>query len=145
MTNLGKGAGLSVEGLGVTIKAMKELGASRQVLTEPGYQASMILIAAARPLIPVKTGTLASTVRPRRTQYGASVQAGGKMAPYANPIHWGWKVVSSSHRGTLRPGTYRGIKPQPFFSEALGYTQEEILRNYERLMRETIDKLPGAK
>lgn len=145
MTNLVKGTGVSVEGLGLTIKAMKELGASKEVLTEPGYQASMILIAAARPLIPVKTGALASTVRPRRTQYGASVQAGGKRVPYANPIHWGWLVVSSSHRGTLKPGTYRGIKPQPFFSEALGYTQDEILANYEKLMRQTIDNLPGAK
>jgi hypothetical protein len=145
MTNLVKGTGVSVEGLGLTIKAMKELGASKEVLTEPGYQASIILIRAARPLIPVKTGALASTVRPRRTQYGASVQAGGKRVPYANPIHWGWLVVSSAHRGTLKPGTYRGIKPQPFFSEALGYTQEEILANYEKLMRQTIDNLPGAK
>jgi hypothetical protein len=145
MTNLAKGSGVSVEGLGVTIKAMKELGASREVLTEPGYQASLILIAAARPLIPVKTGTLASTARPKRTQYGASVMAGGAKAPYANPIHWGWAVVSTSHRGSLKPGTYRGIKPQPFFTDALGYTQDEILENYERLMRKAIDNLPGDK
>lgn len=145
MSNLAKGEMVAVEGLSLTIKAMKELGASRQVLTEPGYQAAQILIAAARPLIPVKTGALASTARPRRTQYGASVQAGGKRAPYANPIHWGWAVVSTSHRGTLKPGTYRGIKPQPFFTEALGYTQDEILNNYERLMRQAIDNLPGDK
>lgn len=145
MSNLAKGEMVSVEGLGTTIKAMKELGASREVLTEPGYQAAMILINAARPLIPVKTGTLASTARPRRTQYGASVQAGGTRAPYANPIHWGWAVVSHAHRGTLLPGTYRGIKPQPFFTEALGYTQQEILENYEKLMRDAIDKLPGSK
>jgi hypothetical protein len=145
MTNLAKGAGVSVEGLGVTIKAMQELGATKEVLTEPGYQASLMLIAAARPLIPVKTGTLDSTVRPKRTQYGASVQAGGKRAPYANPVHWGWAVVSTAHKGVLKPGTYRGIKPQPFFHEALGYTQNEILENYEKLMRQAIDNLPGAK
>lgn len=145
MTSLAKGAMVSVEGLGTTIKAMKELGASREVLTEPGYQAALILIKAAKPLIPVRTGILKSTARPKRTQYGASVQAGGKSAPYANPIHWGWAVVSHAHKGTLKPGTYRGIKPQPFFHDALGYTQEEILNNYENLMRKAIDNLPGDK
>jgi hypothetical protein len=124
---------------------MKELGASRTVLTEPGYQAALILIRSAKSLVPVKTGALQASMRPRRIERGGSVQAGGKRVPYANPIHWGWKVVSTAHRGTLKPGTYRGIKPQPFFSEALGYTKQEILNNYERLMRQTIDNLPGAK
>jgi len=137
--------GIKVENLTTTIKAMKELGASREVLTEPGYQAALILIRQARSLVPVKTGALAGSMRPRRIQSGGSVQAGGRRVPYANPIHWGWKVVSTSHRGTLKPGTFRGIRPQPFFSEALGYSQQEILDNYERLMRQTIDNLPGAK
>ena len=137
--------GITVENLNTTIRAMKELGASREVLTEPGYQGALILIRQAKSLVPVKTGALQSSMRPRRIERGGSVQAGGKRVPYANPIHWGWKVVSSAHRGTLRPGTYRGIRPQPFFSEALGYTKQEILQNYERLMRQTIDNLPGAK
>lgn len=137
--------GISVENLSLTIKAMKELGASREVITEPGYQAGLILIRRAKSLVPVKTGALSASMRPRRIQSGGSVQAGSKRVPYANPIHWGWKVVSTSHRGTLKPGTFRGIRPQPFFSEALGYTKQEILNNYERLMRQTIDNLPGAK
>jgi hypothetical protein len=145
MANLAKGSGVYVEGLSTTVKAMQELGASREVLTEPGYQAAMILIRAAKPLVPVKSGVLVSTLRPRRIQAGASVQAGGKRAPYANPIHWGWAVVSHAHKGTLKPGTYRGIMPQPFFSEALSYTKEEILNNYEALMRKAIDNLPGDK
>jgi hypothetical protein len=136
--------GIKVENLTTTIKAMKELGASREVLTEPGYQAALILIRQAKSLVPVKTGALSASMRPRRIQSGGSVQAGGKRVPYANPIHWGWKVVSTAHRGKLKPGTFRGIKPQPFFSEALGYSQQEILDNYERLMRQTIDNLPGA-
>ncbi len=137
--------GISVENLSLTVKAMKELGASREVLTEPGYQGALILIRQAKSLVPVKTGALSASMRPRRIQRGGSVQAGGKRVPYANPIHWGWLVVSNAHRGKLKPGTYRGIKPQPFFSEALGYTRDEILQNYERLMQQTIDNLPGAK
>ena len=157
MTNLVKGTGVSVEGLSVTLKAMRELGADNKTLSEPGYQASLILIRAALPLVPVKTGALKSTVRPKRTVRGASVQAGNDRVPYANPIHWGWAIVGANHKGTLRigaggtkrgtlkVGSFRNIKPQPFFSEALGYTQEEILQNYERLMKEAIDNLPGAK
>lgn len=137
--------GISVEGLNTTVRAMKELGASRAVLTEPGYQAALILIQASRSLVPVLTGALSASMKPRRIERGGSVQAGGKAVPYANPIHWGWKVVSTAHRGKLKPGQYRGIKPSPFFSEALGYTKQEILDNYERLMRQTIDNLPGAK
>ena len=137
--------GISVEGLNTTIKAMKQLGASREVITNPGYRAAEILIRAALPLVPVKTGALKASVRPRRIQNGASVQAGKKAVPYANPVHWGWAVVSYKHKGTLKPGTYRGILPNPFFSEALGYTKHEILENYEKLMREAIDNLPGAK
>jgi hypothetical protein len=136
--------GISVEGLALTNKAMKELGASREVITNPGYRAAEILIRAALPLVPVKTGALKSSVRPRRTTLGASVQAGKQAVPYANPIHWGWAVVSTRHKGKLKPGTYRGIPPQPFFSEALGYTKEEIFNTYEKLMREAIDNLPGA-
>jgi hypothetical protein len=136
--------GIYVEGLALTNKAMKELGASREVITNPGYRAAEILIRAALPLVPVKTGALKSSVRPRRIQKGASVQAGKQAVPYANPIHWGWAVVSHRTKSSLKPGTYRGIPPQPFFSEALGYTKEEIFNTYEKLMREAIDNLPGA-
>ncbi len=138
-------AGLKVEGLALTSKAMKELGASRKVITDPGYRAAEILIRAALPLVPVKTGAMKASVRPRRIQNGASVQAGTSAVVYANPIHWGWAVVSYRTRSKLKPGTYRGIPPQPFFSDALGYTKEEIFNTYEKLMREAIDNLPGAK
>ncbi len=137
--------GIKVENLDTTIRAMKELGASRAVLTEPGYQAALILIQRALPLVPVRTGNLKGSIRPRRIEKGGSVQALGARAPYANPIHWGWSVVSAKHKGKLKYGTYRGLPPQPFFSEALGYTENEILANYSKLMQEAIDNLPGGK
>lgn len=136
--------GISVQNLGLTIKAMKQLGADQKSLQEPGYLAAEVLIRESRSLVPVKTGALSASMRPRRIQRGGSVQAGGRRVPYANPIHWGWLVVSTAHRGTLKPGTYRGIKPQPFFSEALGYRKQEILDTYEKAMRNLIDNLPGA-
>jgi hypothetical protein len=136
--------GIKVENLGLTLKALKELGADQKSLQEPGYQAAELLIQKSRALVPVRTGALSASMRPRRIQRGGSVQAGGKRVPYANPIHWGWLVVSTAHKGSLKPGTYRGIKPQPFFSEALGYNKQEILNKYETAMKNLINKLPGA-
>ena len=136
--------GIEVNDLGLTIKALKELGADNKSLIEPGYQAAEILIRRSKPLIPVKTGRLSSAAKPRRIQRGGSVMVSGATVPYANPIHWGWLVVSTAHKGTLKPGTYRGIKPQPFFSEALGYSKNEILQTYEKAMQKLINQLPGA-
>jgi hypothetical protein len=124
---------------------MRELGADVSVIKDAGYQAGLILVARAMPLIPVKTGRLKANVVPLRLLYGGGAQVAGNKVPYANPIHWGWAVVSPKHKGVLKSGTYRGIKPQPFFSEALGYTKEEIFKTYDRLMQEYIDKLPGSK
>lgn len=137
--------GIKVENLSLTLKALKELGADQKSLQLPGFKAAEQLISASKSLVPVRTGALSASMRPRRIQRGGSVQAGGKRVPYANAIHWGWLVVSTAHRGTLKPGTYRGIKPQPFFSEALGYNKEQILQTYEKAMRELIDNLPGSK
>jgi hypothetical protein len=126
-------------------KAMRELGADTSVIKDAGYQAGLILVARALPLVPVDTGRLKANVVPLRLVFGGGAEVAGRKVPYANPIHWGWAVVSYKHKGTLKPGTYRGIKPQPFFSEALGYTKEEIFKTYDRLMQDYIDKLPGSK
>jgi hypothetical protein len=137
--------GIDPGDLRLAIKAMKELGADTSVIREAGYESGVILLARALPLIPVKTGRLKANAKPLRLLYGGGAQVAGNIVPYANPIHWGWAVVSAKHKGKLRPGTYRGIPPQPFFSEALGYTKEEIFKNYERLMQDYINKLPGSK
>jgi hypothetical protein len=130
--------------LAIALKAMKELGADNSVIEDAGLQSALILVNRARPLIPVKTGRLAANAQPVGLVRGGQARVLGSRVPYANPIHWGWLVVSANHKGTLKPGTYRGIAPQPFFSEALGYSKEEIFRTYDRLMQDYINKL-GAK
>ena len=95
--------GVEVKDLGLTIKALKELGADNKSLQEPGYKAAEILIQRSRPLIPVKTGKLQGSAKPRKIARGGSVMVAGSQIPYANPIHWGWLVVSTAHRGTLEP------------------------------------------
>ena len=136
--------GIDAGDLRLAIKAMRELGADDSVIKDAGYQAGLILLNRAQPLIPVKTGALKANAKARRITNGGGVQVSGSTVPYANPIHWGWLVVGSKHKGSRKPGTYVGIRPNPFFSEALGYTKEEIFATYDRLMQDYINKLPGA-
>ena len=134
-------AGIEAPNLGLAIKAMKELGADNKTISNAGYESALILIKAALPLVPVKTEKLKGNIKAGRVLHGAKVFVPGQVVPYANPIHWGWAVVSYNHKGSLKPGTYRGIKPQPFFNEALGYTREEIVDNYNKLMLQAINSL----
>ena len=137
--------GISKRDLAMVVKGMTELGADTSVIKQAGMEAAQLLVLKALPLVPVKTGRLKGAVEAVGYKYGGAARVLFRKVPYANPIHWGWAVVSTRHKGVLKPGTYRGIPPQPFFSEALGYTEDEINRNYERLLQEYIDKLPGVK
>lgn len=130
--------GIDPGDLRLALKAMKELGADNSVLRDAGQQAAQVLLNRALPLIPVKTGALKANAKTRRITTGGGVQVSGARIPYANPIHWGW--LYNKNRGV-----YRGIQPQPFFTEALGYTRDEIFNTYNRLMQDYINKLPGAK
>jgi hypothetical protein len=68
-------------------------------------------------LVPVRTGALRNSIKLSATNKGIVIKAGNEgKVPYANPIHWGWFK--------------RNIKPQPFFTKALGYTRQEIYDNY---------------
>lgn len=137
---------IRVEGLRETVKQLEALGADRNAITEAGYSSAEILIRAALPLVPVRSGRLKSTLRPGRIKAGAVARAGTGSVPYAPPIHWGWAIVGANHKGKLTPTSrrrFRNVPPQPFFAEALGYTKEEIVANYDKLMQEAVNKHLG--
>ena len=137
--------GIDPRDVRLAVKAMEELGADRSVIRDAGQRAAEILLQRSLPLIPVKTGALKSNAKTGRLLIGGSVRVLGSTIPYGNPIHWGWAVVGAKTRSkVLKVGTYKGIKPQPFFSEALGYTKDEIFKTYDGLMQDYINKLPGA-
>jgi hypothetical protein len=131
---------IQIEGLGLLQKQLKALEADKADLVEANLNAAETLIKAARPLVPVRTGALLNSLKASKAQGYAQANAGSpKRVPYANPIHWGWSVVSAK-QPNLKPGTYRNIKPQPFFAKALGYTYQELIANYERDLQKMIDK-----
>jgi hypothetical protein len=135
------GGAIQAEGLGQLVRSLKAVGADKTEISEANFQAAQTLIRAALPRVPVLTGRLKSSLRPARAQGSATARAGNNgTLGYAAPIHWGWAVVGPRTKSRLRPGSIRNIEPQPFFSEALGYTYEEILTNYNNNMQNLVNK-----
>jgi hypothetical protein len=135
------GGAIEAEGLGLLQRSLKAVGADKTEIADANYDAAQTLIRAALPRVPVLSGRLKSSLRPARTQGSAIARAGNNgTLGYAAPIHWGWAVVGPQTKSRLRPGSVRNIEPQPFFSEALGYTYEEILANYNRKMQNLVNK-----
>ena len=135
---------IQAEGLGQLRRSLKAVGADKSEIAEANFQAATTLIRAALPRVPVLSGRLKGSLKAGRAQSQAEARAGnnGRLG-YAAPIHWGWARVGASHKGVLTPTgnrAFRNIEPQPFFSEALGYTYQEILTNYNRDMQNLVNK-----
>lgn len=121
---MAQASGIKVQGYKASIKALQAIGIPANEIKAAGSQAGEVVAREARALVPVRSGNLRNSIRVSKALNSVSVSAGnnGKV-PYANPIHWGWFK--------------RNIKPQPFFTKALGITRDEVYKNYYR----TIDTL----
>jgi HK97 gp10 family phage protein len=114
-------SGIKVKGFKAAQKSLEAIGVPQAEIKAAGNQAGQIVAREARNLVPVRTGKLRNTIKVNNALKNVMITAGnnGKV-PYANPIHWGWFK--------------RHIKPQPFFSKALGITRDEVYRNYYRTL-----------
>jgi HK97 gp10 family phage protein len=127
---------LQIEGLREVLRDMKELGVDlRDGMKETHRDAGKLVADAAKPLAPIRTGRLASTITSSPTQRQGRVRIGrGQSVPYAGPIHFGWPA--------------RRIAPQPFVYDALDGRKEDVRRLYDerigRLIREH-DFAPGQR
>lgn len=119
-------AGIKVAGLKQALKALQEIGVPAEEIKQANADAAELVLQAARPLVPVRSGKLLGTLRAGKALGKATVSAGRASVPYANPIHWGWYK--------------KHIQPQPFFVKALGYTREEVMATYFRQLEGLIDK-----
>lgn len=115
-------SGIKVTNLREINRVIKAVGVPKDAIKKAGKESGELVASEARSLVPVRTGALRNSIRVGATAAGKiTILAGNNRksksgVPYANPIHWGWFK--------------RNIKPQPFFSKALGYTRDEIFRNY---------------
>jgi hypothetical protein len=120
------GEGIKVLGLRDALRSLEAVGVPRDEIKAANGRAADLVLGAARPLVPVRSGRLLKTLRANKAVDKVIVSAGRASVPYANPIHWGW--------------FRRNIKPQPFFAKALGYTRDEIYQTYFKELQALIQK-----
>lgn len=85
----------------------------------------------ALPKVPVRTGTLKSTVRSTGTVRDAIGRVGKASVPYAAPIHWGWAS--------------RNIPRRPFLTDAAAALERDITDRYDRHVADMLDKVIGRR
>ena len=127
------GGSVQVEGLREAIKRLESLGAQKGELVSINLQAAETLIAAASPLVPRRTGNLASTLRASKTKGYAQVAMGNARVPYANPIHWGWFYDKEWF-------IQKNIKPNRFLYRALDRVKDKIMADYEQDLQKLFNK-----
>lgn len=102
-------------------------------LKKANMEVATLVAATAKQRAPVGTRSkkrrLSETVRPFASQTVARIRVGGKVIPYANPIHWGWPD--------------RGIKPNRFVSDAASDTEMRWIKIYGQHMEKIVNTIKG--
>lgn len=116
----------------VHVRGLKEFQAAlRQIdkalgpeLRKGLNEVAEVVAAAARPLVPVRSGAAAASIKARSSQRGAALAVGGARVPYFGWLEWGGRT--GRNKSTRRPFVPGGRTIYP------------SLRAKER---ETLDKL----
>ena len=124
---------IELEGLKEISKQLTLLASDDKSINEANYRAANTLLRTARPMVPVKSGKLANTLKAGKAKKYASVRAGSARVPYAAPIHFGWFYDKEYF---IR----KNIAPNPFFYRALGMVYTDIIDKYNNDMQNIIKK-----
>lgn len=112
-----------VTGLREVRKALKQYGDETKTALKPAnLEAAKIVAEKSKYFVPVRTGTLESTIRAIATVKSGKVRVGNAKVEYAGPIHFGWPS--------------RLIKPQPFIYDALDDRIHEVISVYNAAIDE---------
>ena len=119
---------VKIEGLSKLQRDLRKLSTdaldlNKEEFLETNKRVAEIIIGESKKYVPVLTGALAQAVRNASTKKSAKVRAGNVGVPYAGPIHFGWPS--------------RGIRPNPFFYDAIDNRRDEVRDRYVDL----VDKL----
>jgi len=110
-------------------KTLKQAGEDLGDLKDVHQAVGNMIVSVARGLAPSRTGALAGSIRAGRLAGGVTVRAGSGSIPYAGPIHWGWPA--------------RGIKAQPFLSDAATTTESQWVELYQAEVEKILDRVEG--
>lgn len=122
-------AGIKVEGQRELRKSLRQAGDDLEDLKAAHKAAAEIAAGGARPLTPVRSGTLQGTVRAGGTKTSAVLRAGRKAVPYAGPVHWGWPN--------------RGIEPQPSLADGAKNTEPQWVELFYQELDKALKKVKG--
>ena len=92
--------------------------------------AGALAAAAIRPLVPVRTGRLAASLRPNKAARRSTITVGRASLPYAGPVHWGWAA--------------HGIEPNEFGPRGLEQAEPAITALYLAGIEKIVDSVKGA-
>lgn len=126
---------IRIEGLSQCLRALKAVGTPVEAIKAANKEAGTIVARKAVEIAQFKggTGALRRSIRVASVTTNVKIRAGGPRLPYANPIHWGWFY-------DRKRGFMRNILPNPFMAKALGYTREQVLKDYTKNIQKLIDK-----
>lgn len=119
-----------VDGVKNLRRTMKKAGDDLADLKEAHRESADIAATGARPLVPVRSGALAASLRSTGTKTAGIIRSGGARVPYAGPIHWGWPS--------------RGIAPQPFMATGAEETEPQWLPVYLSAVDRALAKIKGV-
>lgn len=119
-----------IEGGDRLARTLKEAGASLDEMKALHAEVGETLEAGAEPLIALRTGALAGTLRSSGTKREAVLRAGGGSVPYAGVIEFGWPA--------------RNIAPHPALTASLANQEDRITELYEREVDRLLGKVKGS-
>lgn len=127
--------GLKVTGLGDLQKAVATLGpAGERELYAVMGSASKLIVAAARPLVPERTGRARGSLKVVPSNKKIAIQAGGDVAPYFGWLDFGGRVGRKKHTWRTRTDGGRYVYP----------TYHRHVDDIDKLMQAAIKRITAA-
>lgn len=126
---------IRVEGLRQFTKALKDLDRELpKAMRHANNAVASIVVDAARPKIPVKTGKARRSIKAKSTRTAVRVSAGGKKVPY-----YGWLDFGGStgiKRSVRRPFLEEGRYIYPAYSASRNEVLEAMVSAYTTVARD---------
>jgi len=133
---------IEVEGAKELRKVFREIGDKNlgRQLRDANRIVSEMVVAAAVPNVPVRSGRLRRSVKALATQTTAYGKAGSQAVPYAAAIHWGEGTgnINATTGATFgRPA--RNIAGRPFLWDAADRVIDRAVKEYEDAVQNILD------
>lgn len=135
------GTQVKVENLREVASQIRQTGDQdlKRQLREANKSVAEMVVRAALPNVPVRSGRLKASVRSTATQKAAYGRAGrANTVPYAAAIHWG-EGAGNVGGGSSARG--RNIAGRPFLWNAADQTINRAVREYEDKVQDLLDKV----